>query len=285
VCRETTGFAGKVEWCLTELTGKPVTELRKDLYGPEHRSSVYLDIQIRDFFSEEDEIPLFVPQDLHEMELDPGFRELTDPVSQAGVRYLESRGLSLDLCLEYQVMYWPMQNAVVFPAIIRGKTVGWQTRIAGPNYFKDPETGLEYKVPKAMTAVGLKKDRMLMFGDRITGDHAILCEGPIDAMKASYCGGNVAALGKGVSAYQLDLLKHSSIKKLYLALDPDAFIESGKILKEMAQYMDVYDMRPPKPYGDIGEMSLEEVKMLMEHAPKLDKTHLFIYLKDFYASR
>jgi DNA primase len=283
VCRESSGFAGKVEWCLTELVNLDITALRKELYGPEHRSSVFLDIQLRDFFSEEDETPIFVPSDLSEMEPDPGFRELLDPVSSPGVQYLESRGLPLDLCLEYHIQYWPAQNAVVFPAVTRGKLVGWQTRVAGSTVRIDPETGFEYKVPKAMTAIGLKKDRMFMFGDRITGKHAVLCEGPIDALKAHQCGGNVAALGKAVSGYQLDLLKHSGIEKLYLALDPDAFIESGKILKEMAQYVDVYDMRPPKGYGDIGEMPLDEVEALMHNAPRLDATHLFLYLKDPYA--
>ena len=42
-------------------------------------------------------------------------------------------------------------------------------------------------------------------------------------------------------------------------------------------------MRPPAGYSDIGEMPMEEVKRLMLTAPKLDPTHLFLYLKDYYA--
>lgn len=122
-----------------------------------------------------------------------------------------------------------------------------------------------------------------MFSDRINAEHAVLCEGPIDALKAHLCGGNVAALGKGVSSHQLELLKHSGITRLYLALDPDAFVESQNILKLMVQYVEVYDMRPPQPYKDLGEMPMEEVKVLMDQAPKLDANHMFLYLKDPYA--
>ena len=126
-----------------------------------------------------------------------------------------------------------------------------------------------------------------MFGDRITGDHAVLCEGPVDALKAHLCGGNVCSLGKLVSIYQLNLLRNSGIRKLYLALDPDAFMEAGRLLRDVADELEVYDMRPPASLSDdtdLGKMSLEAVRDLMVAAPRLDRHHMFLYLKDFYAS-
>ena len=114
-----------------------------------------------------------------------------------------------------------------------------------------------------------------MFQDRIT-DHVVLAEGPVDALKAHLCGGNVASLGKNVSSYQLDLIRQSGVKRLYLALDPDAFNESQAILKKMAYDLEIFAMVPQS--GDLGGMSFEEVYRLYLEAPKLGPNHLFLWL-------
>jgi len=285
VCKESEGYSGYAEWCLTDLTGKPVDQIRAYLYGVNTPVGRFIDIKFDEFFGDEDEIPMFVGGDLKPIEDDPGFRDLDSPAGTRGVAYLARRGISLGVAKEYGIKTWPARNSIVFPVVFRGSQVGWQTRYIGETEVLDDEEAspVSLKIPKAMTSLGLKKERTLMFSDRIVGDWVVLCEGPIDALKAHLCGGNVAALGKGVSGYQLDLIKNMGIKRLYLGLDPDAFMESAKILREMAQYVEVYDMRPPAPYGDLGEMTMEEVKVLFDKAPRLHPNHLFLYLKDHYA--
>jgi hypothetical protein len=285
VCNETEGYHGAAEWCLTDLTGKPVDQIRRYLYGETAPVSQFIDIRFDEFFGVDDEIPVFVEVGLKPLDDDPGFRALDTPAGAAGAAYLAKRKVPTDIALQYGIKAWPAKKSVVFPVVYRGVQVGWQTRYIGEMEVLDDEEAspVSLKIPKAMTSLGLKKEKTLMFADRIVGDWVVLCEGPVDALKAHLCGGNVAALGKGVSKYQLELIRHSGIKRLYLALDPDAFVESSKILKEMSQYVDVFDMRPPKGYEDIGQMAMEDVKVLFDTAPKLHPAHLFMYLKDHYA--
>lgn len=281
-CSESEGFHGAAEWALAELLSRPAAEIRKQLQGTTWGSSCYLDIRLNDFFGALDEIPYWAPEDLVEVEPDPGFRDLDHPASQDGVAYLEGRGVSKALALEYGIKYHPATRRVIFPVISHGKLLGWQGRYAGQEEYFDPETGEVFKTPKTLTSLGLKKERTFMFGDRLTvGGDAILCEGPFDAVKAHLCGGNVAALGKGVSDYQLEILKHSGIKRLYLALDPDAFAESKRVLEKTVDDLEVYDMRPP-PDRDLGAMSLEAVLDLKQKAPRIYRNYLFLYLKNPY---
>jgi hypothetical protein len=118
-----------------------------------------------------------------------------------------------------------------------------------------------------------------MFIDNLIGsDHAILCEGPIDALQCTLAGGGIAALGKAVSKSQLALLKYSGVRKLYIGLDPDAFIESNSMLRDMCNSMEIYDMAAPEPYGDLGEMSMGSVLELYKNAKRIGPTHMFFNL-------
>jgi hypothetical protein len=282
VCKETEGFSGAPEWVLTELLHLPVQELRRLLYGDqEYKAALYIDLNLTDFFDADDDIPVSIDV-LPAVEPDPGFRELDSPAGEAGRNYLLSRGVPLEIAKEYGIKAWPAKNRIVFPCMNKGKLLGWQDRYIGPTKYFDEEAQLVVTIPKALTSYGLQKDRVLLFGDRITGDHAILTEGPFDAIKAHLCGGNVCTMGKAVSKRQLTLLRMSGIRKLYLALDPDAFEESARILIEMSSDMDIYDMRPPEKYEDIGAMPMEEVRDLMRNAQKVDRNFLFLYLKDHY---
>lgn len=282
VCKDVSGFSGKAEWCLTELIGTPVKELQVYLYGATNNQILLLDVEINDFFDEEDEFQAFQPEVLPEVMPDPDFRPLA---GTEGEKYLLGRGIPLSVAEQYGIMYYPKRKSVVFPVASNSKLLGWQTRVVGPTRWFDEELQVEVRVPKAMTSVGLKKDRTFMFGDRLSGvEHAILCEGPIDAIKAHLCGGNIATLGKVVSATQLNLLLYSGVKRLYLALDPDAFMEAGKVLRELSGRIDVYDLRPPAQYSDLGDMPLEEVFELFKAAPKLYPQHIFMYLENHYES-
>jgi hypothetical protein len=279
VCRETEGFAGKAEWALTHLVRMSVEDLRARLYG-RGQALAFLELHLDDFFGEDDEIPGWAPEELPEMMPDPGFRDLDTDAGAPGRAYLEGRGLPLALCQAYGIQYWPAKTSVVFPVRQQSRLVGWQTRQIGPTEFQMGNRLI--KIPKAITSVGLRKDQTFMFGDRAKSEHLVLCEGPVDALKAHYCGGNVASLGKQVSQTQLEIIKSCGIKRLYLALDPDAFMESQKVLREVSSCVEVYDMRPPSKYKDLGEMPLDEVQQLHYEAPRLSPAHIFLYLKEFY---
>lgn len=286
VCRDSDGFGGAPEWALSELLGKHVGEIRQQLYGhSEGDRSLFLNLQLSDFFGEDDSVPDSIEEPLLEIEPDPGFRDLDSEAGRDGREYLESRGIPLNVAKEYGIQYWPVKKRVVFPVKSHGQLLGWQDRYIGPTEYFDPDLNLPISIPKTITSTGLKRDRSLMFGDRVVGDHAILCEGPIDAIKAHACGGNVASMGKAVSRQQLNLLRNSGIKKLYIALDPDAFVESHHILQEMGDDFEIYDMRPPAKYKDLGEMPIPEVYELFKKAQKIDKSYFYLYVKDHYASK
>jgi hypothetical protein len=283
VCRETHGFGGAPEWFFAEVLGGSIDEIRRRIYGEVYRETpIFLDIQLRDWFDEEEEVPVWVPPDLPEVLPDPGFRTLDSEAGIVGRKYLESRGVSLELAQEYSLQHWPAENRVVFPLVYRGKLLGWQSRWAGSAKYYDATEDAVINIPKALTTTSVRKDQILMFADRLQGsEHAVLCEGPLDAIKAHLCGGNVASLGKSVSPNQLALLKNSGIKKLYIALDPDAFMEAKHVLKAVSAELEVYDMRPQS--GDIGDMSCESVLELFRNAPRVTPANIFIWIdKELY---
>lgn len=283
VCKERDGFQGAPEYALTEIMQRPVREIQGILYGAEGiTGSLALDIELTDFFDGTDEIPT-IAQPLPEVLDSPDFRDIDSEWGLPGAKYLESRGIPMHIALEYGIRYWPARSRIVFPVKSKGKLLGWQCRIIRPDQYID-EDGDIVKIPKALTYEGLKKDRALMFADRIVGEHAILTEGPIDAIKAHKCGGNVSSLGKAVSQTQLNLLRFSGIKKLYLGLDPDASDEIGRILNVLGGDMELYDMRPP-PDTDLGAMSFDDVYQLYKSAKQVTKANLFLYLKEWNVSR
>lgn len=284
-CKETDGFQGAPEYAFRELLNRPVAEFKQLFYGDAATAAhLILDLELQDFFdADNDEIPLEV-EIIQEVLPDPGFRTLDTPAGDQGRKYLESRGIPMDVAMEYGIQYWPEQARVIFPVKTGQKWLGWQARYVKETSFYDTEIDTPISIPKVLTSLGTKKDRTLMFADRITGDHAVLCEGPMDALKAHLCGGNVATMGKAVSHQQIQLLRNSGVKKIYLALDPDAFREAQRLLKNIDD-LEFYDLRPPAPFEDIGEMTLEQVRATFDAAPRIDRNFLFVYLKDHYAGQ
>jgi hypothetical protein len=280
ICKETDNFQGAPEFLFTELLGTPVGELRRKIWGIDGPvATVHIQIELKDFFGDEDEIEV-IDSPMLPVEPNPEFRALTSQWSVRGVEYLASRGVPIEVALRYGIQYWPMAKRIVFPVKSNGLLLGWQSRYIEATEGIDEDDN-PFKVLKALTYDGLKKDKVLMFADRITDKHAILCEGPMDAIKCDLVGGNVCSMGKAVSKRQLELLKNSGISKLYLGLDPDASREVERIVKEMSSFMEIYDMRPPT-HTDLGAMSFEEVKELFYKAPKVTSANIFVYLKDFY---
>lgn len=278
VCAERDGFQGAPEFALTELTGKTIAELRSILYGMETtHGDLHLQIELTDFLDSDDEIllPYQQPVDPH-----PDFRDLDSQYGAPGAAYLESRGVPIHIAKEYGVVYWPARSRVVFPVVSNGVLLGWQSRTIKPTEEFDEETQQIIKIPKALTYEGLDKAKVLMFADRLKNSpHAVLAEGPIDGIKAHLVGGNVVSMGKVVSQAQLNLLRCSGIRKLYLALDPDASVEAEKIVRKMyGDDIEIYDMRP-KPGLDLGAMTFEEVYELYRSAPRVTPANLFLFLE------
>ncbi len=289
-CAEINGFKGKPEFALAELTGRPLIEIRKAIYGVSQPSvDLFFDFKLSDWWSDEeffDDVP-----DLEEFSTlfwGPDCLPIDHPLASAGAAYLAGRGISLEVAQAYGIRYSGPQTRVLFPIQYRDRLFGWQGRLVGSAEWTDPATLATRSVPKALTFPGeLKKGRLLMFADRLTGaDQAILCEGPVDGIKAHLCApapgapvGNVVTLGKGVSQAQAMLIKYSGVKRVYLALDPDAAAETERLVKEFHGYVDTYIMVPPAPYGDLGEMEMEDVAEVYRNARRAIMGHAFVYLK------
>jgi hypothetical protein len=135
--------------------------------------------------------------------------------------------------------------------------------------------------------------QVVMFANRLQqSKHVVVCEGPIDAIKAHLCDGNVATMGKAVGAGQVQTIRDperltrahvgafhcGGIEKVYLALDPDAARETGRLIREFSD-MEVYLMTPPKGRKDLGEMDYGEVLDLFHSARRVGAGHLSIHLR------
>lgn len=288
-CAEINGFKGKAEYALSELQNVPVSEVCKELYGGEAPTiEMFFDFQLEDWWSN-DEIPDGIPtlDDIQVRLWGPDAIPIEAPLAKKGAEYLAGRGIDLELAKHYGIRYSGSKMRVLFPVQYQNRLFGWQGRAIGPTEFEDPETGEKKSVPKTLTVEGLKKDKVLMFADQLDGaSQVIVCEGPVDAIKCHRCSpdgvqpaGNVATLGKAVSRAQIDLIRYSGAKKVYLALDPDADRETMMVIEALESYMDVHIMCVPKPYHDFGEMSLDEVAAVYRQAPKVGPSSLFLYLK------
>ncbi|NDD84294.1 hypothetical protein EBZ38_08495 [bacterium] len=273
VCAETSDFKGRAEFALTELTDIPISEIRKILYDGVIPVETHLNVQLGDF-GEEDAGEYYVslpwPLDYYPIE---------HPHSSRGLQYLQERGISLELAQKYGLRYCPTERRVVFPVEVGGVLLGWQNRTVLPTTMYN-EDGQKISVPKSLTSKSLAKGKHLMFQDKLLGsDHAIICEGPIDAIKADLCGGNVATLGKMVSEEQIEIIKKSNVSKIYIALDRDAFVEAEK-LKGAFAGKEMYRLLPAEGYGDLGDMTPEGVYSQFLRAERFDNSaKLYIFLK------
>lgn len=278
-CRETDGFAGRPEYALTELTGMSISTIRQRLYGfaRAEEGGDTLDITLDDFFEEGDEID----EDAYEFVSIPwewDCYRIDQPEATKGADYLAARGISMEVALQYDLRYQPRRRRVLFPVVTGGRLLGWQGRYISDTLAVN-DLGELVETPKVLSTREIPRDRTFMFADRIVGsEHAVLCEGPVDALKAHLCGGNVASMGKAVSQAQINRLRNAGIKRLYFALDPDAASETGRLVRELADDLECYWMVPPKPYKDLGEMPMEQVYNLFRNAERVFGDRLFVFL-------
>lgn len=272
------GYQGRPEYALTDLLGQPVSSIQAQLYGSSAPGGLLFNPKLGDFcdiWDEDDVIELEESLETVEWPLD--YYPIEDWHSKRGLEYLEGRGITLDIAQEYGIRYCPQRRRVVFPVEVDKKLVGWQERLVVNHRHFDEDLAVWMESPKAITKSGMRRDSVLMYGDRIEGsDHVVLCEGPVDAIKAHLCCGNVATLGKAVSPKQVELIKNSGVKKVYLGLDPDAAKEMQRLSREFIMAgIECYDMRPAAK--DLGAMSLQEVYDLFLRAKRVSSGQIFVY--------
>ena len=280
VCKETDNYKGRCEYALAELLGISVQDVASELYGAGWApASLQINVDLGDWYEDTRSTSEGSEAILERVEWPWNFYTLDDPKSKRGVVYLaEKRGVPLSVAMRYDIRYCPELRQIIFPIQKDGKLYGWQGRVTYEHKWID-EQGVHHEVPKSPTSKGLKSEQFLMFMDRAQpSDHLVVCEGPVDGLKAHLCGGNVVTCGKGVSNNQLKLLKNSGKKKIYLALDDDAATDVDRCVRELSD-LEVYHMVPPKPYHDLGEMSFEEVYETFKSARRVNAGNLFVFLK------
>lgn len=278
VCSVTEGFKGRAEYALSELCSLPLWEVREALYGESQDvpDSATLDLDFGQRLDDENSIlesDIPIPTMIWPIDYYP----IHDLRAKRGLEYLEGRGIPKAIALEYDLRYCPQERRVVFPIKIDGRLVGWQKRLIIENKHWNEDEGKWYETPKILSSVNVPRDRTLMFQDRLKGsEHVVLCEGPIDAIKCHQIGGNVATMGKVVSQAQTALILASGVKKVYLALDPDAARETQKLLSALTD-VQCYLLQPPPGKKDLGECTMDEAYQAFLDAPLLNPGHLFIF--------
>lgn len=277
VCRLDRGFQGAPEFALAELSGMKLQKVREILYGSQYiNPTTEIHLSLSDFFDEQDSDDEVV-EDVPDLTWPHHCLPLDHQFSIKGAEYLAKRGIPHEIAKQYDIRYSPEQRAIGFPVWIGQRLVGWQYRTVLP-LEATSETGTVFKRTKVWSSNDIPRDRVVMFQNRLSDcNHAIVCEGPIDALKAHLCGGNVATMGKAVSKPQMAMLARSGITRMYLALDPDASTETGQLVDQISD-LECYLMVAPKPYKDLGEMSFEEVYELYKKAQPAKKGLIYVFL-------
>jgi hypothetical protein len=193
------------------------------------------------------------------------------PEAKEGLDYLTGRGLDLETLKRQNVMYSNRYRRVIFPVIMNGEMYGWQGRAVDKN---NPLR--MYNLP------GEWKTKTLMFFDNLKGsDKAILAEGAISALKFSKVGGFVATMGKVISQKQIDMVLDLGVKKVYLALDPDAINEmedlTKRLLMQTKYKVECFLIKVPVDKEDFGDCSYDECVNAYQTSIKLDLSGTDLY--------
>jgi len=283
VCAEDRGFKGAPEYGLKEITGLPLPEIRKALYGAEQaKAGEKLLIDLRDDMDDDGPDPLdlsldFAPDMVWPLHCYP----LDSFDAKPGVKYLAGRGVPADIAMEYDIRYSTEERAIAFPVMVGERLVGYQYRITGPSQYmvKGPYGPEPRKRLKTRSSLDIPRDRVVMFQNRLEGaDACVLCEGPVDALKAHYVGGNVATMGKAVSDKQVEVIRRSGVKRVYIALDPDAALDINPLVSKL-EGIETRLVEIPAPYKDLGEMPLDIATTAVLAAQQIRVGLMYFFLK------
>lgn len=280
VCAETEGYKGAPEYALKDLLDLPISHIKTLLYGGVTTSALdgMIHVTIRDPYEprpiDDDEDGGILKQAYWPIDYLP----IDEPGARKGLDYVSKRGIDLATAIKYQLRYSPTKRRVAFPIVVGGILTGWQARAIGETCGVTDEGNI-WSTPKILTSPGVDREHLLMYQDNLIGSpHAVICEGPVDGIKADLCGGNVVTMGKAVSSGQIKTLLSYGVSSIYLALDPDAAAEIPRLISEFGD-IPVYNMEIPKQFKDIGEMSPSEVLELFRSAKQVSAASLFVYLE------
>jgi hypothetical protein len=292
VCKETDNFKGRAEWALHELyPGLSIRELREKLYGddlPEQlQSELFVQFEPGPWGYDEDDDEISADPVPNDVFWPPQFVTVDNPMAFAnGARYLHERGLGIEHVRTYDIRYDPTEQRVIFPVKVDDKLIGWQARYIKSTEYFDETRAKMVRIPKILTSKTLSESggHWLMFQDRLRGSpHCVLTEGPVSALKAHLCGGNVASMGKAVTENQLRTILRYGIRKVYLALDPDAADEVRRILRTLTPEVEAFLLLPPPGREDLGDATQEEVYAQFLCAPRLEPDTLMVSLGGTFA--
>ena len=255
-------------YALSLISGLPYKAVKAELFDFESQLSDEINVS----FNDQNVKATAAPLQMGTLPIDITF--LGEPDAQEGTNYLLGRGLDLDLLKKQSVMYSPGRRRVIFPVIHEKVLYGWQGRA-----IDNVEKHLRME-----NLAGDWKAKTLMFYNNIIGkDFAIVAEGAVDALKFAKVGNYVATMGKEISKSQLDLLRSTGIKRLYLALDPDAVDKLHKIRETMDNALngriECYVVPVPEHREDFGASTYEECLDAFNKATKLDGDEIFGYIE------
>jgi hypothetical protein len=185
--------------------------------------------------------------------------------SVEGLQYVIRRGIPIEVAKAADIWYSQIFRRVIFPIKMNGVYYGYQGR-----HIDD----VPYEM-RMRNNEGFRRDSLVMFADSLIGKkHAIIVEGPFNALKFGQIGGAVATMGKIVSSKQLDIIFSYGADKLYLGLDDDADGEMIDIASRSS--ITVYKLEVPqscrlrcKELGkkpDFGECTFEEAAQAFKEA-------------------
>lgn len=290
-CKEQDGYQGRPEFAFADLTLTPIELVREALYGRAAATDEdYFDLKLPDWFGEGDDIDEDAVA-FETMQYPYYYCPILHPFSERGREYLAYRGISLELADLYDIHYSPRDRRIIFPVKLGGRLVGWQSRTVVNHRTWSEEKQDYVEFPKMLSSKGIPTAHTVMFADRLRGEkHVVVCEGPIDAIKAHLCGGNVATMGKAIGPGQVEAIRHperltrqevgqlryAGVERVYLALDPDAARETTRLVREFSD-LEVYVVRPAAGCKDIGEMSLDGVRDAFLSAKRVSTANIFVH--------
>lgn len=290
-CASVERFQGRPEFALADLALMSLREVRAALYGANFTGvAIELDIELATFFGEDDIIDSDAV-DIPTMAFPLTYYDLSHPHAKRGVEYLAGRGIDLELAKAYHLRFSPEERRVIFPVELGERLVGWQKRTIVPHEVFDLIEERTFTAAKMLSSKDVPTAHVVMFANNLVGsEHVVICEGPIDAIKMHKAGGNVATMGKSVgqgqiktlrnptrlSCEQVSVLSTSGIKKVYLALDPDAARETSRLVREFSD-LETYVVRLPKGAKDVGELSLDEAYRCFLNAEPASPGKVYIH--------